>query len=190
MKTITLIYLLTTSISFAQDGQISSTNLKGKSILYKTFATKYDSIISYSESYFWTAHQRYTILGLKNNKWILITWDVFFVDGSFKSVKRTKKKTAPIDRQQIKSLEQFWAANHLWTIKPDSLNKTWKKINEEESLHMNISDGSTQKIEIISRKNYQQWSAHMPDEFQEKIFTEDRAIFIKCRDYFKKRFVK
>jgi hypothetical protein len=190
MRILTIVYVLTTTMSFAQDGQQNNDDLKDKSNLYKTFGTTYDSIISYSESYFWTAHQRYTILGHKNKKWELITWDVFFIDRSFKDIKKTKKKTVKVESEQIESLNRFWTINQLWTIKPDSLNKRWMKINEDETLHMDISDGSTQKIEMIINQNYRQLTAYMPDEFQKKIFTDDRATFIKCRDYFKNRFVK
>jgi hypothetical protein len=97
---------------------------------------------------------------------------------------KTKRKRLNISDRKIEEILSFWTANEFLQLSNDSLNLMEKVIDKDHKVTMFVTDGCTDRFDLLSKDNYRIINAYLPDYFQRKIPVVQRQKFIECRNKF------
>ena len=148
------------------------------------FKNKYDQILSFTSSSYWSTQKIYIIYGQTNGKWERIKWTLKLDDN--KRPVRSKIRKISFKQDEFQELLAFLDSLNFWEFDLDSLNLQ-KEIREDGSgtLWMK-TDGTTDSFEVIKNGQHRLISSYEPEYFQKLIPVEQRRKFIDCRNKFLK----
>ena len=184
---IIVIFLFVSTISFGQlptfDSNVAESD-KDESLIYQTFRGQYELMISFTKDCYWPNGQVFYVLGLKAGKWEKFKWTVKFEDGEKIIIAKTNRRRLNISDRKIEGILSFWKENQFFLLARDSLNLMEKVIDRDTKVTMFVTDGCTDRFDVLTMDSYRIVSAYLPDHFQKEIPVLQRQKFILSRDKF------
>lgn len=184
---INILLLLTSTFSFGQlptfESNASEVD-KTESLVYQKFQGQYELLISFTTDCYWPNEQDFYFIGFKVDKWEKFKLTVTFENRDEIKILRTKRRRLTISDKKIEGILSFWKANEFFKLANDSLNLKEKVIDKDHKVTMFVTDGCTDRFDLLTKDSYRIISAYLPDYFQKSIPVAQREKFIECRNKF------
>ncbi len=152
---------------------------RAKSVVVSNLECDSITVIAYYTQCYWSTKQSYRLLISDHGSWHQVQWVVTYSNRDKNKIKHISKKKLPLARQ-VDSLITDLNALGFWSLGQDSLNISEKQLNDTTMSSINISDGCSQVIEVLSGGHQRILSAYEPEQLQAFVHIPSRGRFIQC----------